>query len=274
MRSRSVMVLMMAKMSRRSLAAGCRRARMRLHSSSITSSSSFTLWSSSATRRPSALSPSTTALTASAVCCSTSPPIAITWLRISSSSSLNCWEMWLSRLSLSMSRSCRRLRSRRGSGRARCTHPNATSAVTPGDVVLRPALARAGEDRVRIAVLDQVAHVHERRVIRHARRLLHVVRHDDDAVIRFQIVDQLLDLERRDRVERRCRLVEQQHLRLDGDGAGDDEPPLLAAGQAPGRLLQPVAYFLPQGGGPQRPFDPLVELAPFPDALEAQAVRH
>jgi hypothetical protein len=58
------------------------------------------------------------------------------------------------------------------------------------------------------------------------------VGHDRDRVVGLQFVDQLLDLRGRDRVERRARLVEQDDLRLDGDGAGDAQALLLPARQA------------------------------------------
>ena len=77
-----------------------------------------------------------------------------------------------------------------------------------------------------------LAEVHEGRVVGHARGLLHVVGHDDDRVVGLQLVDQLLDLGGRDRVEGRGRLVEQDHLRLDGDGAGDAQALLLPAREA------------------------------------------
>ena len=40
-----------------------------------------------------------------------------------------------------------------------------------------------------------------------------------------------------DRVERRARLVHQDHLGLDGDGAGDAQALLLAAGEAGAGLV-------------------------------------
>jgi len=93
MRSRSITDLEMLMISRRSEAAGCRRARMRRHSSSmlrsiwlICSSTSRTCWA-----RPE--SASISAVTASLTCFSTSPPMASRWLRTSSSSALNCCEM-------------------------------------------------------------------------------------------------------------------------------------------------------------------------------------
>ena len=47
-------------------------------------------------------------------------------------------------------------------------------------------------------VLDQLTHPEERGVVRDARGLLHVVRHDHDGVGLLELVDQLLDALRRD----------------------------------------------------------------------------
>jgi hypothetical protein len=59
---------------------------------------------------------------------------------------------------------------------------------------------------------------------------------DDDGELGAQLLDQLLDLAGRDRVEGRGRFVEQDELGLLGDGAGDAEALLLTAGQAPCRI--------------------------------------
>ena len=80
--------------------------------------------------------------------------------------------------------------------------------------------------------LDHLAQVEERHLVGAARRLLHVVGDDDDGEVALQLVDQLLDLQRADRVERGGRLVEQDHLRPHRDGARDAQPLLLAARQA------------------------------------------
>ena len=50
-------------------------------------------------------------------------------------------------------------------------------------------------------------------------------------------------------------------LGLDGDGPGDAEALLLAAGQAHGRLLEPVLDLVPQRGPAQGPLDDVVEVA-------------
>src|SRR3546814_9620668 len=48
----------------------------------------------------------------------------------------------------------------------------------------------------------------------------------------------LLDRERRDRVERGARLVHEDHVGGDRDGAGDAEALLLAAGESGARLVE------------------------------------
>ena len=125
--------------------------------------------------------------------------------------------------------------------------------------------------RLGLVELDQFAEIHESRVIGTARRLLHVVGDDGDAIIGFQFGDQLFDALGRDRVERRGGLVEQQYLGLYRDRAGDAQPLLLAARQAEAALLQLVLDLVPQRRALQRPFDPVVEFGlrqPFvePDA--------
>ncbi len=59
--------------------------------------------------------------------------------------------------------------------------------------------------------------------------LLHVMRHDHDRVVIFEIVHQIFDARRRDRVERRTGLVHQDDFGLYGRSARDAEPLLLAA---------------------------------------------
>ena len=82
--------------------------------------------------------------------------------------------------------------------------------------------------------LHHLAQVEERHLVGAARGLLHVVGHDGDGEVVLQLVDQFLDLQRADRIERAGRFVEQDHLGPHRDGARDAQPLLLAAGQAHG----------------------------------------
>ncbi|MCY1432221.1 hypothetical protein D9M71_482120 [compost metagenome] len=97
---------------------------------------------------------------------------------------------------------------------------------------------------------------------------------DDDGVLALQLVDQLLDLEGGDRIERRAGFVEQQHFRLHRHGTGDHQTLLLAAGETQRRVVQAVLDLVPQRGALQRPLHGLVEHAFLVDALQAQAVDH
>src|SRR4051794_33320767 len=133
------------------------------------------------------------------------------------------------------------------------------SAELPGDVVLGTGVVRLGEDLLGHVVLDQLAVEHERRGVGHARRLLHVVRDDDDRVALLELGDELLDLQRGDRVQRRAGLVHQDHLGLDRDRARDAQALLLATREAHARRAQAVLDLFPQAGAAQRALDPLVE---------------
>jgi hypothetical protein len=82
---------------------------------------------------------------------------------------------------------------------------------------------------------------------------------DDDRVVALQLVDQLLDALRGDRIERRGGLVHQQHFGLDGQRPGDAQALLLAAGQRQRRFVQPVLDLVPQRRLAQALLDPLVQ---------------
>src|SRR5262245_21144631 len=64
------------------------------------------------------------------------------------------------------------------------------------------------EDFAGGAVFDQATEIHERGVVADARRLLHIVRHDENRKIALQLLNQVLNLAGSDRIERRARLVE------------------------------------------------------------------
>src|SRR5215471_2992510 len=113
-------------------------------------------------------------------------------------------------------------------------------AEPPRNVVLRDLLARVREDLFGPIVLDQTPEHEEGGVLRNAGRLLHVVGHDHDRVVALELVDELLDLLRRDRVERRCGLVHQDDLGLDRERPRDAEPLLLAAREAERRGVEAI----------------------------------
>ena len=90
--------------------------------------------------------------------------------------------------------------------------------------------------------------------------LLHVVRDDHDRVVVLELVHQVLDARGRDRIERRSRLVHQDHVRLDGERARDAEALLLAAGEPERVVLEPVLHLVPERRLTERALDALVEI--------------
>src|ERR671933_77409 len=171
--------------------------------------------------------------------CSTTmsrPPIAAPSIR--ASSSWKCWRVVATRASL---------------------------AELARDVLLGPGVARRGEDLLGRRVLDELAHEHERGRVGDARGLLHVVGDDHDRVALLEVLDEVLDLQGRDRVEGRARLVHEDHVGLQGDRPGDAQALLLAAGEADPRLVEPVLDLVPEPRADQRALNPLAEV----DALDS-----
>src|ERR1019366_4228034 len=103
------------------------------------------------------------------------------------------------------------------------------STEPAGHIIFRLFLRWTGENFWCRVEFHQFAQVKKRGEIRHTRGLLHVVGDDDDRVILFQFQDQILDLRRGQRVERRGWFVHEQHFRLHGQGARDAQALLLAA---------------------------------------------
>jgi hypothetical protein len=143
-----------------------------------------------------------------------------------------------------------------------------------GDVILGPAIRRVGEDPLGVADLDERPVQQKGSPIGDPCRLLHVVGDDDDRVALPQLLDELLDAGRRDRVERRARLVHQDHLGVDGEHARDAQALLLSAGELHRRGVQPVAHLVPQGGLPQAALDRRVEVGAAAHAVQARPERH
>src|SRR4051794_5976773 len=126
------------------------------------------------------------------------------------------------------------------------------------DVLLRAPVVRLGEDLLRLRVLDQLPVEQERRRVGDARGLLHVVGddHDRDAVL--ELVDELLDLQRRDRVERRARLVHEDDVGFDRERPRDAEPLLLPAREPDAGRMEAGLDPPPQPRAAQRVLDRLV----------------
>src|SRR6266851_4912950 len=234
MRSSAAAILIDDRMTRRSTAIGGRSAK------------SFTVCSCTATSRASTRASSAITCSATSVSCS-------------HNATSDC-ASWLSAkppLSLIVALSRSSSSSKRFSvcSASFLLQSFAASAEAASDIGLCALVPRRREDRFRRTELDQLAQIHEGGEVRDARRLLHVVGDDDDRVFLLQLVDQLLDLGGRDRIERRARLVEQDDLGLDRHGAGNAEPLLLAAREAEPIGAELVLHLVPQRGAAQGGLD-------------------
>src|SRR5690348_10208644 len=167
---------------RRSRATGCCVAITWKISSRSCRNSSLIAWSLIRTLSAPPRSNCRSAVMASSICDSTSPAIRRMDSRSAASSRVNAslvtWETvaWVS--------------------------AEPSSDVVLCALVLRPLKELHGRrelDQLAVAVLR--IHQHEGRVVGHPARLLHVVRDDHDRVVLDQPAHQVLDLQRRDRVE-------------------------------------------------------------------------
>src|SRR5262245_30195192 len=251
-RSRSLAMRSALTTSRRSTAIGCRRAMVSTAfsstsrcSASIDGSSAIARWARSASRLASAS-------TASATCFSARPPISATMRAMSCRSTSKALAVCSPIVIVIGVIPCR-------------------SAEAAGDVVLRALVTRRRKYLAGRVELHQLTQIHERREIGDAGGLLHVVGDDHDRIVSLELVDQLLDLGGRDRIECRAGLVEQDHLWFDRNGARNAQPLLLTARQALPVDRELVLHLVPQRGAPQRHLDPAVKLRLRQLLIEANA---
>ena len=98
---------------------------------------------------------------------------------------------------------------------------------------------------------------------------------DDDGVILFEFLRELLDLARGDGVERGSGLVHQKDVGLYRKGAGYAQPLLLPAREPERALFQAILEFIPDGCPAEGALDDVIELRLFPHAvgLGTQSIR-
>src|SRR5919197_1238551 len=231
MRSRFEESFIAATTRRRSEATGWNRSKMSTPSLSICFSS-WSISSSSAIACAEILSSrSTKPFIARSRLRSVNPAIISTLLRSAASASSNVPRISLGAIiiyrSLPFSSSC---------------SPLSKSAR---DIILRLLFARICENFCRRPELNQASEVQESGVIRNPAGLLHVVSHCYDCVFSFEFVDQFLDLRRGDRIQRRTRLVHQDHFRLYGERARDTKSLLLPTRKACARFVQIILSLVP-----------------------------
>src|SRR5713226_4970418 len=234
MRSSSVAMYWMPMRRRRSRATGCCVAMTMKICSRICLNSSFRYWSCARTFSAAGPSRLRSASSEASICDSTSVPIRTRDSRRLESSFSNV---------------------NRGNG----------LPESPCDVSLCPGVARGVEQIRGRGELDELTvpalgiHEHERGEIGDARRLLHVVGHDDNRVLARQLDHQVFDLQRGDGIESRARLVHEDHLRAHRQAARDHESLLLAPGKRCTGFVEAVRDLIPQGGALEAAPDDVVD---------------
>src|SRR5271157_4593185 len=91
--------------------------------------------------------------------------------------------------------------------------------------------------------------------------LLHIVGDDDDRKVGLEVVHQVLNACRGDGVEGRARLVHENDLGFDGQGPGNAEPLLLAAGELEAGAMELVLDLVPERRAAQRSLDQVIHVA-------------
>src|SRR5258705_11471499 len=131
----------------------------------------------------------------------------------------------------------------------------AMSAEAGGDVSLRARIAGRGEELGRGAELDELSGQQKSGEIADASGLLHIVSNDSDGADVLQLHKELFNFCGADGIESGARLVEKKDFGFDGQGAGDAQTLLLAAGKFVGGLVKVIFHFVPEGGVAQAFFD-------------------
>src|SRR5439155_8618357 len=119
------------------------------------------------------------------------------------------------------------------------------SSKSAGNVVFGLTYPWGGKEDSCLAKFYQLSHIEKSRIIRRARRLLHVVgdNHYGDRVL--QLMDQFLDLRRRYGIESGARFVHEQHFRVHRQCPRYAQSLLLSSRETGSRFLQIVLYLLP-----------------------------
>ena len=98
------------------------------------------------------------------------------------------------------------------------------------------------------------------------------MRNNNNGVILFQLQCQILNLHRRNRVQRTGRLVHQDNLRLHSQSTRNAQALLLSAAQPQRTLIQSVFKLVPNGSLTQTALYNLVQLALFRHAMDTRTV--
>ncbi len=115
----------------------------------------------------------------------------------------------------------------------------------------------------------------ERGFLRHTRRLLHGVGHDHHAETFAQLVNQLFNLCRRNRIQRRTGFIHQQDFRFCRYCTRNAQTLLLSTGQAGSRRIQAIFHLIPDRTATQGFFNDFIQFRfVLRQAMNARAIGH
>src|ERR1700683_161433 len=146
------------------------------------------------------------------------------------------------------------------------------STETAADVIFGLFLSGIGKECFRGVHFNQAPHVKESGDIGATARLLHVMGDDDNGVVLLQLVNEFLNLDRGDGIQRGAGLIHENDLGLHGDGTRDAKALLLSAGKAERAGVETITDFFPQSGPAKTALHRFVQARLVIDALEPEAV--
>ncbi len=142
--------------------------------------------------------------------------------------------------------------------------------VVPGALVLH----LTGEEIFGGPYLHHVPVQEERGTVRKSARLLHQVGDQDDAQFRPEVLEHVLDPHGGHWIHGDGELVQEQQVRVLGEGPGDGEPLLLAPGEEAAQRSQAVLDLVPEGGPGQAALHDVVQGRLAPDAPKTRGKSH
>ncbi len=122
----------------------------------------------------------------------------------------------------------------------------AVLAKASADVIFSFFLLGMLKDIHRWREFNQSSREKEPGILRDARRLLHIVRHNHNSIVLRKLRDQFLDLQRGNGVEGRAWLIHKQHFRPHGQRPRDTQALLLSARQTQSGGAEAIFNFVPQ----------------------------
>ena len=100
------------------------------------------------------------------------------------------------------------------------------------------------------------------------------MRNNNNRIILLQLQRQILNLHRRNRIERTRRLIHQDNLRLHSQRSCDTQALLLTTAEAQRTFIQPILQLIPDSCLTQTALHNLVQLALLRHAMDTRSIGH